>query len=229
LPKNDDGEFELVLGNRQLISVFLIVVILLGVFFSMGYIVGRNSSPATENARNEKPKPDADSDTSDGSNPDATSDGANSGNDAATSTATEATHPEATKPVQTKPAQPPPAQTAPAPAPPKPAPVRVQETKPKPSPSPAPAPAPVRPPVRAAASGEPSGGQYWQVVATSRPDAEIIAEALGKKGFHVVLSPAPRDGIFRVLVGPLGDASTQAQTRTGLESAGFKNPILRKY
>ena len=226
MPKNDDGEFELVLGNRQLISVFLIVVILLGVFFSMGYIVGRNSSPATEAARNEKPKPDADSDTSDGSNPDATSDGANSGansgNDATTST--ESTHPAAAKPVQTTPAQP-----TPAPAPPKPEPVRAQENRPKPSPSPAPAPAPVRPPVRATASGEPSGGQYWQVVATSRPDAEIIAEALGKKGFHVVLSPAPRDGIFRVLVGPLGDASSQAQTRTGLESAGFKNPILRKY
>jgi cell division septation protein DedD len=226
LPKNDDGEFELVLGNRQLISVFLIVVILLGVFFSMGYIVGRNSSPATESARNEKPKPDADSDTSDGSNPDA--DGANSGNDATPSTAPETTHP-AAKPVQTTPAQTTPAQPTPAPTPPKPLPVRAQETKPKPSPSPAPAPAAVRPPVRAAAAGEPSGGQYWQVVATSRPDAEIIAEALGKKGFHVVLSPAPRDGIFRVLVGPLADASTQAQTRTGLESAGFKNPILRKY
>jgi hypothetical protein len=67
------------------------------------------------------------------------------------------------------------------------------------------------------------------VVATSRPDAEIIAEALGKKGFHSVLAPAPKDGIFRVLVGPLPDAATEAQTRTGLESAGFKNPILRKY
>ena len=47
MPKNEDGEFELVLGNRQLVSVFLIVVILLGVFFSMGYIVGRNAAPAT--------------------------------------------------------------------------------------------------------------------------------------------------------------------------------------
>ena len=34
MPKNEDGEFELILGNRQLISVFLIVIILLliGVF-----------------------------------------------------------------------------------------------------------------------------------------------------------------------------------------------------
>jgi cell division septation protein DedD len=106
-----------------------------------------------------------------------------------------------------------------------PAPARANETKPKPSPSPAPA-----APVHAAAAGEPSGGQYWQVVATARPDAEIIAEALGKKGFHVVLAAIPgKDGIFRVLVGPLSDAATQAQTRTGLESAGFKNPIMRKY
>ena len=45
LPKNEDGEFELILGNRQLLSVFFIVVILLGVFFTMGYIVGRNSAP----------------------------------------------------------------------------------------------------------------------------------------------------------------------------------------
>ncbi|MBZ5636110.1 MAG: hypothetical protein LAO55_23525 [Acidobacteriia bacterium] len=45
MPRNDDGEFELILGNRQLMSVFFIVVILLGVFFAMGYIVGRNASP----------------------------------------------------------------------------------------------------------------------------------------------------------------------------------------
>jgi cell division septation protein DedD len=66
-------------------------------------------------------------------------------------------------------------------------------------------------------------------VATSRPDAEIITETLAKKGFHAVLAPAPKEGIFRVLVGPLKDSGTQAQTRTQLEAAGFKNPIVRKY
>src|SRR6185295_11947311 len=45
MPKNEEGEFELILGNRQLLSVFFVVVILLGVFFTMGYIVGRNSTP----------------------------------------------------------------------------------------------------------------------------------------------------------------------------------------
>jgi hypothetical protein len=56
LPQNEDGEFELILGNRQLLSVFFIVVILLGVFFTMGYIVGRNTGTATaEVAANPNP------------------------------------------------------------------------------------------------------------------------------------------------------------------------------
>ena len=72
MPKNEEGEFELILGNRQLISVFLIVVVMLGVFFSMGYVVGRNSSPAaaTTEARADKTTPDThppDSTASDGS------------------------------------------------------------------------------------------------------------------------------------------------------------------
>src|SRR5438445_6054043 len=46
MPKNDTGEFELVLGNRQLLSGFAVVAILFGVFFAMGYIVGRNSTPS---------------------------------------------------------------------------------------------------------------------------------------------------------------------------------------
>lgn len=56
MPKNEDGEFELILGNRQLLSVFFIVVILLGVFFTMGYIVGRNSTPVEVQARTREAK-----------------------------------------------------------------------------------------------------------------------------------------------------------------------------
>ena len=59
MPKNEEGEFELILGNRQLLSVFFIVVVLLGVFFTMGYIVGRNSSPApaVDTARKTESRP----------------------------------------------------------------------------------------------------------------------------------------------------------------------------
>lgn len=218
MPKNDEGEFELVLGNRQLISVFVIVVALLGVFFSFGYIVGRNSSPTAAAAETSKSNGDAhpaESPSTDGSSSAQPSDapplatGAGPDDSARAQAPPSVTQPE--RPV----AEPPAAKSAPATA---------RESRPKPSPE-----GDATPGSQRAGAGQPAGGQYWQVVATTRPDAEIIAEALARKGFRAVLAPAPKDGVFRVLVGPLGDASAQAQTRTNLESAGFKNPILRKY
>lgn len=50
MARTQEGELELVLGNKQLLSVFFIVVVLLGVFFTMGYIVGRNSSEVAQTA-----------------------------------------------------------------------------------------------------------------------------------------------------------------------------------
>ena len=212
MARNDEGEFELVLGNRQLISVFLIVVILLGVFFSMGYIVGRNSAP-TEMARGNavskataEPPPEAQPAT-----PSAPP---------STPAPVPETKIKAPERVTTHAEQP----AAEAPPPVKPAPVTAAKEKRSPSPPPAPAHS-----ERAAVTGDPSAGDYWQVVATTRPDAEIVAEALNKKGMHAIIAPAPKEGYFRVLVGPLQDSATQAQTRTQLEAAGFKNPIVRKY
>ncbi|MBZ5608317.1 MAG: SPOR domain-containing protein [Acidobacteriia bacterium] len=215
MAKNEEGEFELILGNRQLISVFLIVVILLGVFFSMGYIVGRNSAPAAaETARDNKPVevhwPPPDSAK--------TPDAASQEPAIATPVPADVSQAKAAPPESTTPEAAPPA-----------APV-VPKATPTPPPAPPEKPRASGPPVTAPASaGEPAPGDYWQVVATARPDAEIITETLSKKGFHAVLAPAPKDGVFRVLVGPLKDSAAQAQTRTALEAAGFKNPIVRKY
>lgn len=55
--KEETGEFELVLGNKQLLSGFFVIVILFGVFFTMGYIVGRNSAPAANMAPGPQPSP----------------------------------------------------------------------------------------------------------------------------------------------------------------------------
>jgi cell division septation protein DedD len=214
LARNDEGEFELVLGNRQLISVFLIVVILLGVFFSMGYIVGRNSSPtdaARNNAIAKNSEPPAETPSP------ATS--------AAPPQAIAVPEPKTSAPERvTTHAEQPPAETpASKPTPVSQAPVSPAKEKRSPAPPPAPR------SERASVTGEPPAGDYWQVVATARPDAEIVAEALGKKGMHAIVAPAPKEGIFRVLVGPLKDSASQAQTRTDLAAAGFKNPIVRKY
>jgi cell division septation protein DedD len=44
--KSQEGEYELVLGNHQLLGVFFIVVVLIAVFFAMGYLMGqRNAAP----------------------------------------------------------------------------------------------------------------------------------------------------------------------------------------
>ncbi len=218
MPKNEEGEFELILGNRQLISVFLIVVVMLGVFFSMGYVVGRNSSPAAATTEARADKAPADTHPADSTPP---PDSATSAEPPQPLANTSSNTSGDAAPAETPPSITQPEKPAAAPPAPKPAPA-AKESKPKPSPTP---PAPER----AAVASQIAPGDYWQVVATARPDAEIIAEALAKKGFHAVLSPAPKDGVFRVLVGPLRDAPTQAQTRTNLESAGFKNPIMRKY
>jgi cell division protein FtsN len=220
LAKSDEGEFELILGNRQLISVFLIVVVLLGVFFSMGYIVGRNSAaPAAEAAHNggktvAVEPPTAESEPS-SSSPAAQEPPATTAESKPAETKHAETKPAASGPPTTHAEQPPP------PAPVKPAPVAA--AKPKPS------------AVGPASSGlasitnQPAAGQYWQVVATSRPDAEIISEALNKKGFHTLVTPASREGVFRVLVGPFQDSGAQAEARSKLEAAGFKNPITKRY
>ena len=211
MARNDEGEFELVLGNRQLISVFLIVVILLGVFFSMGYIVGRNS-PSTGGAATASTKAPVEA----ADNPPPANAAAPPAQPPAPTPETKASAPERV----TTHAEQPPAET---PIPPKPA--AISPAKEKRSPAPPPA----ARSERAAVTGDPPAGDYWQVVATARPDAEIVAEALTKKGMHAIIAPAPKEGYFRVLVGPLKDSAGQAQTRTELEAAGFKNPIVRKY
>ena len=205
MARNDEGEFELVLGNRQLISVFLIVVILLAVLFSMGYIVGRNSTAVVADGTRTNTGPPA--------KPIVVERAADS-----SAPSTPASSP-ATEPVDSKPTPAGPPATKPEKPASAPPPSQAKETKPQ----------VLTPSAPASATGEPTAGQYWQVVATSRPDAEIISEALGKKGFHSVVAPGPRDNIFRVLVGPFKDAATLAQGRADLEASGFKNPIMRRY
>ena len=55
----ETGEFELVVGDRQLLSGFFIVVLLLAVVFAMGYVVGQNSphSAKTDTAASTPPVP----------------------------------------------------------------------------------------------------------------------------------------------------------------------------
>jgi cell division septation protein DedD len=48
MPVKDEGEFELILGNKQIIAVFVIVLLLMGLFFSIGFLAGRRSAVASD-------------------------------------------------------------------------------------------------------------------------------------------------------------------------------------
>jgi cell division septation protein DedD len=210
VPRNDDGEFELILGNRQLMSVFFIVVILLGVFFAMGYIVGRNSSPAgapevASHRAETQPGADAPAPARD-----ATRD---TTRETATPAPADVSKDADSQPKETA------SQQGPA-------------TKPAPPPEPAPTPAAAKGPSRAATSGEPQSGKtYLQISAVDRDKAEIYVERLRKQNFSAIMAEIPeKPGVFRVLVGPISEADI-SKTRAALQDATFpgKDAVKRTF
>lgn len=216
--RSDDGEFELILGNKQLLSVFFVVVMLLGVFFAMGYIVGKNAAPESTMAK--------------GGGGVINIDPRNPGSSIATPIdprppVTSVTPPvkEEPKPAAKEPERPKPVESR------KPEPPVVASIEPKKAEPKKVEPKKVDPPPVAQSGGnEPiSGRNYLQVVASTRPDCEIIIDVLRRKGFSAVIAPGPSDKLFRVLVGPLADSAAIAKTRSDLEGAGFQKPYLRKF
>jgi cell division septation protein DedD len=203
MKNNETGEFELVLGNRQLLSGFFIVVLLFGVAFAMGYIVGRNSTPSQRSQTEavagsaapvpkERPEPAP-----------------------AAPAPTPAQAPADSTPAQQPPAEAPPAATPPA-----------QSTTPPPQPAAQSAP-PATPPASSAETpADAPPGSFWQVIATSnRTAAEALQQSLKDKGFPVTLGPGPNN-LVRVLVGPYSDTQSMGRAKTLLEAAGL-HPVRK--
>ncbi len=209
MPKNEEGEFELILGNKQLLSVFFIVVVLLGVFFTMGYIVGRNSPLATAESTPEKKEAKplvVESAAHDESAPVAQL--KETPAPAAPDAAPTETAPQ--QPGDTKPAKS--VESKPAAA--KPEPVAAKREPPKLAPA-----TKKTEPVKEAVD-RPSG-TYLQLAATSQREADIEVDVLRRKGFRAMTAEIPeKPGMFRVLVGPLPDGAIN-KTKTDLQHAGF--------
>jgi cell division protein FtsN len=208
MKNTETGEFELVLGNRQLLSGFFVVVILFAVFFVMGYIVGRNSSPPSKLA------------SSDMSNsalpaPSETRPQPPPGNMPAPQTQQPAA-PETAKesvPDMAGDAQP---TTQPA-----------REQQPTTQPARESQPDIEVLPSASNSPAEPAPGEtYLQVLAVRQQEAEVVARTLKDKGFPSLLAPAPK-GLTRVLVGPYSDTASLGKAKAGLESAGF-HPIVKR-
>ena len=68
-----------------------------------------------------------------------------------------------------------------------------------------------------------AAGVNLQVAAlTKKPDALALANTLRKKNFPTFVQTPQGDKYYRVLVGPYGDARAVENARKGLELAGFK-------
>jgi cell division septation protein DedD len=207
---NETGEFELLVGNRQLLSGFFIVVLLFAVAFSMGYIVGRNSSPSA--------KLQAETASSSG---------------AATQTPETRPQPVAQPPaVAATPGPegaptPPPATDAAPPADTSPQPSTQPERAPgSPSGPAVAAPAPTVAPPVAPPPIEAAPGSYWQILATaSRTSADAMRQTMQDKGFPASLQPGPNN-LIRVLIGPYTDKQSLGRAKTELENAGV-HPVLK--
>ena len=200
MKNKETGEFELVVGNGQIISGFFILVLLLAVFFAMGFIVARakyQTEPATSAATTTSSTPPADAKqpgvvppiTPPDHPADANGDAAK--NDATKGDSTSAPD-NAAKPADASPGNPP-ADTKPA------------ESNP-------------------VLGAESMKGTYWQVLASKDPSSlRAMVQSLKDLGLPASLSPGPNE-LTRVLVGPYTDTAAMAKAKTQLDNAGL-NPI----
>jgi cell division protein FtsN len=208
--RNEEGELELVVGNRQLLSVLFIMFVLFGAVFSMGYFVGRSTAPEPATQGPEAKMGSAE-------NP------------------AQPRSPLSPPPVE---AQAPPLAAADAPLAPGQAKVTTSGAAPAgqvkmETPATTPIPdfkPPEKPKPSAAEPAVPLPGQtYLQVAAVGKPEAELVMDSLKKRGFSALVAPVPNGTRWRALVGPLPDAASLAKARSDLLALGFKDMIVRKY
>ena len=220
------GAGERVLESRHVIGLFLLMLVFSGVFFALGYVMGRNQYDGQVRAANNgmgsveplvTPKPDV----APKKTAPALSDSTDS--DPATSTTSDSTWNFYDKEKSSK--------VAPH-----------LETPPKPFPTPAltkqvstrnSAPPPVAPraPVErnsASAPPVPNGAIILQVAALAKQDdALALAGSLQRKHFSAYVQAPHKDKYYRVQVGPFKDQKSADAAKKGLESAGFKAFIVK--
>ncbi|MCL4796387.1 MAG: SPOR domain-containing protein [Bryobacteraceae bacterium] len=212
MPAREDGEYELILGNKQLLGVLFIVIVLLGVFFAMGFLAGRSTSSTVATAPAGGPGSQL-----------KTIDPPMEPKKAAAATKSSTLPPV----VEEKP--------VPAPAQPKPEPAKtpaLPEVKPT-APVITPAPAQTAKVETAGPVSEirqPPPGSYLQVAATTAKDAQGMLATLRKQGHQATLAPVPdRPELVRIIVGPLATKEATAEAREKLRELGIDNPVPRSY
>jgi cell division protein FtsN len=255
MAKNADGQLELVLENRQLLVTFFVIVALCGVFFSLGYIVGRNTlnsvakapltvSTGTETPSKPSPMPHAPEAARNTAAPAATegsSDGQGSQSDLNFYQSVEQKAPDGKLvPPETAAAQggTTGGTTGGAGAAARPL-AEKSATQSLPATPPAAQAAPAAPPVAppppspqpAASSASSAAGAdaiLIQVSAlTRREDAMALVNILREKKLPVQVVPGTTDTLYHVVVGPFKYIKDAEQAKAALEKDGFR-PIFKK-
>ncbi len=215
------GAGERVLESKHVIGLFLLMLVFSGVFFSLGYVMGRNQYDGQVRAANSGMggRPD----TVMSARPDvapkkSTSQPDSDVNDPATSSTNDSPwkFEESSKPAPAtaRLEQPPkaPANSA------SPKPVNVKTNVPA-------TPAPHSATARSAVNPQliPTGSYLLQVAALAKQDdALALANSLQKKHFAAYVQTPQKDKFYRVQVGPYKDQKSADAAKKGLESAGFK-------
>jgi cell division septation protein DedD len=221
------GAGERVLESRHVIGLFLLMLVFSGVFFALGYVMGRNQYDGQVRAANNgmgiaEPLPSAKPDVAPKRTATRANDSADS--DPATPTTSDSTWNFYDKDKSSKvaPHLEPVPKTSPTPP-------SSKQVNAKSS-APPPAVAPRTPVERNTASTPliPNGTIVLQVAALAKQDdALALAGSLQKKHFSAYVQPPHKDKYYRVQVGPFKDQKSADAAKKGLESAGFKAFVVK--
>ncbi|MBV8809806.1 MAG: SPOR domain-containing protein [Acidobacteriaceae bacterium] len=209
--QTDDGETEILLGNKQLIGIFFLVAILLGVAFGGGYMVGRGSTEKKTGA-----VMPTTTDTAGQTASNSTVSGGTPANPTGGETRTVSPSDTAVPDQSVTSGG---ASDLPLGSP------KRNRNPERSAGTPQAGSAPV------AGGFVPESGQtFLQVAAVDRNEAAGIADVLRRKGFHAHSVPVPgSSAMYRVIVGPVKDAGDLAATRDELRKAGFGKVFVQHY
>jgi cell division septation protein DedD len=207
--RSGEKETEILLGNTQLLGIFFVVAVLLGVAFYGGYVVGKGAAPKTATVatatlpppEETKPAPTSPTGGETHSVP------ADSGNTTDTATPGASAAP---------PPQEPPLGSR----------DRKNRTRTQPDSGSEPASVAEEP-----GSFPPRPGQtFLQVTAVGRDEAHAIADVLDNKCLraHAVTNRGC-EKLYRVIVGPIHVAGDLSSTRASLRKTGFREVIVQRY
>ncbi len=228
MSKSDDGHYELVLGNRQLLSGFFVLIILFAIFLTLGYVLGRNSVVLTDtpemasqqDAESVSPRAPVRSAIADSAKPSAAG-----GEVAEATTAGQASTSATPTSVATVPTT-----STPTPRNSVDEAKTVTSTQPGPVATDKPAPPTEAQKIldsRVRVITPRKGDTFVQVAAIGRAEAELMAGQLQRRGYRVFITEVPGRDLFRVLVGPFETPAKLTETKAKLAAEGIESIVQR--